>query len=305
MSVSKRLVAEAGSLLFWAERNVGEVLGEAKEGRPKKGETLPSGKDIEATARHRYRKLAQIDEEAALKLRMEAAPQVLAPSEAGKKGGRGHKAIDDVKGFNPSGQGGNSSDYLAARLKRDHPEIERVCPMGGSTLASHRTARTRRRQGWGRTSPNPSPRPPGRRQDAREAPAGFRALQRHRRSTGFLAALGGGSGPLWITRMPSGAARDLASLADFGSFRTRQAGKSLLSTTKIPPDREVFSVNTKDCPTRARSGPWYHVVISDMIHCPHARAERPALWLTVKISGHDFPRARGAASPYFILRFEG
>lgn len=153
----KRLVAEAGSLLFWAERNVGEALGEAKQGRPKRDETSPNGEDIDHNARHRYRKLAQIDEDEALKLRMEAAPQVLAPSEAGKKGGRGHKAIDDVKGFNPSGQGGNSSDYLAARLRRDHPEIERVCPIDASTLASHRTARTRRHRGWRGTRPAPGP----------------------------------------------------------------------------------------------------------------------------------------------------
>jgi hypothetical protein len=36
------------------------MLGQAKEGRPAKGETLPSGKVLEPTARHRYCELASI-----------------------------------------------------------------------------------------------------------------------------------------------------------------------------------------------------------------------------------------------------
>ena len=51
-----------------------------------------------------------------------AAPKIQTLTDAGKKGGRGKKAPDNVRGFN-----GNSQDYLAARINRDHPEIaERV-----------------------------------------------------------------------------------------------------------------------------------------------------------------------------------
>ena len=51
-----------------------------------------------------------------------AAPKIQTLTDAGKKGGRGKKAPDNVRGFN-----GNSQNYLAARINRDHPEIaERV-----------------------------------------------------------------------------------------------------------------------------------------------------------------------------------
>ena len=51
-----------------------------------------------------------------------AAPKIQTLTDAGKKGGRGKKAPDNVRGFN-----GNSQDYLAARINRDHPDIaERV-----------------------------------------------------------------------------------------------------------------------------------------------------------------------------------
>jgi len=51
-----------------------------------------------------------------------AAPKIQTLTDAGKKGGRGNKAPDNVRGFS-----GNSQTYLAARLRRDHPEIaERV-----------------------------------------------------------------------------------------------------------------------------------------------------------------------------------
>ena len=56
------------------------------------------------------------------------AAQVLARVEpaltrevAGMKGGRGNKAIDNVNSFKT--KGGNQADYLAARIKRDHPQI--------------------------------------------------------------------------------------------------------------------------------------------------------------------------------------
>ncbi len=45
--------------------------------------------------------------------------KMMSQSEAGKLGGRGKKAIDNIKSF----KGGTSSTYLRARLERDHPEI--------------------------------------------------------------------------------------------------------------------------------------------------------------------------------------
>lgn len=51
---------------------------------------------------------------------IEAAPERLDPSEYGKMGGRGKKAVDNINGFQA---GGTAASYLAARLKRDHPEI--------------------------------------------------------------------------------------------------------------------------------------------------------------------------------------
>lgn len=52
-----------------------------------------------------------------LKLRGEQAA-LATREEAGEKGGRRHKAIDNVKSF-----GGNNAAYLVARLKCDHPDI--------------------------------------------------------------------------------------------------------------------------------------------------------------------------------------
>ena len=116
MDVPKRLVAEAGSLLFWAERNVGEALGEA----PKPGKDVgrgrelasPDGETIARMEKVRYRKLAQIDEEAALKLRMEATPNLAQHGEIGR--GRAKE-----RGTTSTSIRGESPDYLAARLKRD------------------------------------------------------------------------------------------------------------------------------------------------------------------------------------------
>jgi hypothetical protein len=42
----------------------------------------------------------------------------LTRQEAGKLGGKGHKAIDNINSFN-----GTSADYLARRIARDHPDI--------------------------------------------------------------------------------------------------------------------------------------------------------------------------------------
>ncbi len=42
----------------------------------------------------------------------------LTRSDAGSKGGRGNKAIDVVNSF-----GGNSAEYLTARIARDHPNV--------------------------------------------------------------------------------------------------------------------------------------------------------------------------------------
>lgn len=50
-------------------------------------------------------------------------PAALTASEAGKLGGRGkkkaEKAVDHINSFG----GGTSADYIAARIKRDHPDI--------------------------------------------------------------------------------------------------------------------------------------------------------------------------------------
>jgi hypothetical protein len=46
-------------------------------------------------------------------------------AEAGAKGGRGNKAIDNIKSF-----GGTSAAYLAARLQRDFPEIAKGLAKG-------------------------------------------------------------------------------------------------------------------------------------------------------------------------------
>ena len=52
---------------------------------------------------------------------LEKAPELMTASDAGKKGGRGNKAIDNINSFKP--KGGTGADYLAARIKRDHPQI--------------------------------------------------------------------------------------------------------------------------------------------------------------------------------------
>jgi hypothetical protein len=56
-----------------------------------------------------------VDPDAAQRLRMIAAPEMPEWGEVGN----GRSRVDDVK----STQGGNSSSYLAARLKRDHPDL--------------------------------------------------------------------------------------------------------------------------------------------------------------------------------------
>jgi hypothetical protein len=48
-------------------------------------------------------------------------PDPPTPAEAGAMGGRGHKASSDRTSFSR----GENAAYLAARLKRDHPEIAR------------------------------------------------------------------------------------------------------------------------------------------------------------------------------------
>jgi hypothetical protein len=51
--------------------------------------------------------------------RAEALPENEPPAEYGKKGGRGHKAVLARKAFS----GGSDPAYLAARIKRDHPDL--------------------------------------------------------------------------------------------------------------------------------------------------------------------------------------
>ena len=53
---------------------------------------------------------------------MAKAPELMTAIEAGKQGGRGNKAVDNVNSFKTAKRG-NRDTYLAARLKRDHPEI--------------------------------------------------------------------------------------------------------------------------------------------------------------------------------------
>ena len=48
-------------------------------------------------------------------------PEVMTREDAGKKGGRGNKAVDNVKSF--KAKGGNSESYTVRRLKRDRPEL--------------------------------------------------------------------------------------------------------------------------------------------------------------------------------------
>jgi hypothetical protein len=53
--------------------------------------------------------------------RAPAGPLGMTRWEAGAKGGRGKKALDNIKGFS-----GTSEAYLAARLKRDAPDEQDV-----------------------------------------------------------------------------------------------------------------------------------------------------------------------------------
>jgi hypothetical protein len=59
----------------------------------------------------------------------EAAVRNLSAAEYGAMGGRGKKAVADGNGFKPP-VGSNSTSYLAARLKRDHPEIAEAVKRG-------------------------------------------------------------------------------------------------------------------------------------------------------------------------------
>ncbi len=65
--------------------------------------------------------LCRDHEEAKLALDRVTSKEQPTNSDAGKKGGRGNKAPDNVSGFNESY--GNSADYLLSRLKRDAPEV--------------------------------------------------------------------------------------------------------------------------------------------------------------------------------------
>jgi len=58
---------------------------------------------------------------------MANAPKLATLSEAGAKGGRGKKAVDNIKGFTG---GGTSKSYLASRLKRDHPDVAKRVEAG-------------------------------------------------------------------------------------------------------------------------------------------------------------------------------
>jgi hypothetical protein len=59
------------------------------------------------------------DEKRLLKDVVASVPEPMTHSEAGRLGGRGNKkAAGDAKGFN-----GTNVSYLAARLKRDQPDI--------------------------------------------------------------------------------------------------------------------------------------------------------------------------------------
>jgi hypothetical protein len=55
---------------------------------------------------------------------MKDAKRKLTKKEAGKLGGRGNKGAYNVRSF------GNSADYLAGLLKRDHPEIAKAVERG-------------------------------------------------------------------------------------------------------------------------------------------------------------------------------
>jgi hypothetical protein len=62
--------------------------------------------------------------------RTEPLPMNQTPAEYGKKGGRGKKASDNITGFSPGGDRGTSASYLAARLKRDHPDVAAAVERG-------------------------------------------------------------------------------------------------------------------------------------------------------------------------------
>ena len=59
----------------------------------------------------------------------DAAGPLATMSDAGKRGGRGNKAIDNVNSFTPN-QGGNSAIYQLRRIARDAPDIYEAFKQG-------------------------------------------------------------------------------------------------------------------------------------------------------------------------------
>ena len=118
----KALVADAGELLLWAQGKVGGMLGETSPGKRHDKEPSPRGEGLDHNARHRYRDMAKIgadepepiDPEVARWLRMIAATEL--PKHGVVGNGRS-------RGSHRTSTRGETSSYLAARLKRDHPEI--------------------------------------------------------------------------------------------------------------------------------------------------------------------------------------
>jgi hypothetical protein len=82
-----------------------EVLGYPSKDALLEAETGLSEKDI-------------IDKMAKLKEGTKNAPEFMTKRQAGQLGGKGSKAVDNIKCL-----GGTSQSYLARRLRRDHPEI--------------------------------------------------------------------------------------------------------------------------------------------------------------------------------------
>jgi hypothetical protein len=79
----------------------------------------------------------------------EAAVRNLSAAEYGAMGGRGKKAVADGNGFKPP-VGSNSTSYLAARLKRDHPDIAAAVERG-----EYRSMRAAAREAGIIKPPNP------------------------------------------------------------------------------------------------------------------------------------------------------
>jgi hypothetical protein len=73
---------------------------------------------------------------AAVMERAASATKLDTPQEAGAKGGRGKKALDNVKGF-----GGNDGTYLTRRIARARPSF--CCPGPGTTAAGRRAIQWR------------------------------------------------------------------------------------------------------------------------------------------------------------------